>query len=42
MNLTSLNLVELYFDYKKYDLALEYIKQINNFEYFDYKVDVII
>ena len=42
LNLTPLNLAELYFDYKKYDLALEYIKQINNYEYFDYKVDMLI
>ena len=42
LNLTPLNLAELYFDYKKYDLATEYIKQINNPEYFDYKVDMLI
>lgn len=42
LNLTPLNLAELYFDYKKYDLAVEYIKQINNYEYFDYKVDMLI
>ena len=42
LNLTPLNLAELYFDYKKYDLAVEYIKQINNSEYFEYKVDMLI
>ena len=42
LNLTPLNLAELYFDYKKYDLAAEYIKQINNAEYFDYKVDMLL
>ena len=42
LNLTPLNVAELYFDYKKYDLAVEYIKQINNINYFDYKVDMLI
>ena len=42
LNLTPLNLAELYFDYKKYDLAAEYIKQINNSDYFDYKVDMLL
>ena len=41
LNLTPLNVAELYFDYKKYDLAVEYIKQINNNNYFDYKVDML-
>ena len=42
LNLTPLNLAELYFDYKQYDLAVEYIKQINNSDYFDYKVDMLL
>ena len=42
LNLTPLNLAELYFDFKKYDLAVEYIKQMDNSEYFDYKVDMLI
>ena len=42
LNLTPLNMAELYYDYKKYDLAVEYIKQINNNGYFDYKIDMLI
>ena len=42
LNLTPLNLAELYLEYKKYDLAVEYIRQINNSDYFDYKVEMLI
>jgi len=42
LNLTPLNLAELYFDYKKYDLAVEYIRQMNNSDYFEYKVDMLL
>ena len=42
LNLTPLNMAEFYFEYKNYNLAVEYIKQINNNNYFDYKVDMLI
>lgn len=42
LNLTPLNLAELYLEYKKYDLAVEYIRQMNNSDYFDYKVEMLI
>ena len=42
LNLTPLNLAELYFDYKQYDLAVEYIRQMNNSDYFDYKVEMLL
>ncbi len=41
LNLTPLNLAELYFDYKKYDKAVEYIKLINEPDYFEYKIDML-
>lgn len=40
--LTPLNMAEFYFDYKKYNLAVEYIRQINNPEYFEYKVQMLL
>ena len=42
LNLTPLNLAELYLEYKKYDLAVEYIRQMNNSDYFDYKIEMLI
>ena len=42
LNLTPLNLAELYFDYKKYDLAVKYIRQMNNNDFFDYKVEMLL
>ena len=41
IGLTPLNIAEIYFEYKKYDKAVEYIKQILDNEYFDYKVDML-
>ena len=41
LNLTPLNMAELYVDYKKYDKAVEYIKQINEPDYFDYKIEML-
>jgi tetratricopeptide (TPR) repeat protein len=41
LNLTPLNLAELYVDYKKYDKAVEYIKQITESDYFDYKIEML-
>ena len=41
LNLTLLNLTELYFDYKKYDKAVEYIKLITEPDYFEYKIDML-
>ena len=42
LNLTPLNLAELFFDYNEYDLAVEYIRQMNNSDYFEYKVDMLL
>ena len=41
LGLTPLNIAEIYMEYNRYDKAVEYIKQIFDNEYFDYKVDML-
>ena len=41
MGLTYLNLAEIYYKYKKYDTAIEYIKSINDSFYIEYKVQML-
>ena len=41
MGLTPLNVAEIYFEFKEYDRAVEYIKQIVDADYFDYKIDML-
>lgn len=41
LGLTPLNIAEIYLDFNKYDKAVEYIKQIVDNDYFDYKVDML-
>lgn len=41
LGLTPLNIAEIYFEYKQYDKAVEYIKQITEADYFDYKIDML-
>ena len=41
LGLTPLNIAEIYFEHNKYDKAVEYIKQINDNDYFDYKIDML-
>ena len=41
LNLSSLNLVEIYFKFKAYKEAAEYIKNINEPFYFEYKIDML-
>ena len=41
LGLTPLNIAEIYLEFKKYDKAVEYIKQIVDNDYFDYKVDML-
>ena len=41
LGLTPLNIAEIYLDFNKYDKAVEYIKQIVENDYFDYKVDML-
>ena len=38
---TAKNMAEFYFEFKKYDLAVKYIKLITNNEYFDYKIEML-
>ena len=42
VNLTPLALAELYFDNKNYDKVVEYIKQINDNDSFEYKVNILL
>ena len=41
LGLSPLNIAEIYLEYNKYDKAVEYIKQIIDNDYFDYKVDML-
>ena len=41
LGLTPINMAEIYMEYNKYDKAVEYIKQITDADYFDYKVDML-
>ena len=41
LNLTILNLVEVYFKFKKYEEASQYLKLLNEACYFDYKIDML-
>ena len=41
LGLSPLNIAEIYLEYNKYDKALEYIKQITDNDYFDYKIDML-
>ena len=41
LGLTPLNIAEIYLEYNKYDKAVEYIKQISDNDYFDYKIDML-
>jgi hypothetical protein len=41
LGLSPLNIAEIYLEYNKYDKAVEYIKQIVDADYFDYKIDML-
>jgi tetratricopeptide (TPR) repeat protein len=41
LGLSPLNIAEIYLEFNKYDKAVEYIKQIIDNDYFDYKVDML-
>ena len=41
LGLSPINMAEIYMEYNKYDKAVEYIKQITDIDYFDYKVDML-
>ena len=41
LGLTPINMAEIYMEFNKYDKAVEYIKQITDADYFDYKVDML-
>ena len=41
LGLTPLNVAEIYMEYNNYDKAVEYIRQIFENDYFDYKVDML-
>ena len=41
LGLNPLNIAEIYLEHNKYDKAVEYIKQIVDSDYFDYKIDML-
>jgi hypothetical protein len=41
LGLTPINMGELYYDYKYYDKAAEYLMQVKESEYFTYAVDIL-
>ena len=41
MGLSPLNIAELFFEFKEYDKAVEYIKQIKESQYYDYKIEML-
>ncbi len=41
LNLTPFDLAEIYYDFKKYDKATEYIKQIVEPDFFNYKIEML-
>ena len=41
LGLSALNIAEIYMEYKNYDKAVEYIKQITDNDYFEYKIDML-
>ena len=42
LGVTAINMAEIYMEFNKYDKAVEYMKQINDVDYFDYKVDMML
>ena len=42
LGVTAINMAEIYMEFNKYDKAVEYIKQINDVDYFDYKIDMML
>ena len=41
LGISAVNMAELYFDFKQYDLAVKYIKLIKHQDYFDYKIEML-
>ena len=41
MGLSPLNIAEIYFEFKEYDKAVEYIKQIKESQYYHYKIEML-
>ena len=41
LDVTPFNLAQLYYDYKQYDLATEYIKEIIDPDYFTFKIEML-
>ena len=41
MGLSPLLVAELFMEYKEYDKAVEYIKQIKEGQFFNYKIDML-
>ena len=41
LDITPFNLAQLYYDYKQYDLATEYIKEIIDPDYFTFKIEML-
>ena len=41
LGITPINMADFYFDFKNYDLATKYVKQITHQEYFDYKIEML-
>ena len=41
MGLSPINIAELFFEFKEYDRAVEYIKQIKDSQYYEYKIEML-
>ena len=41
MGLSPINIAEIYFEFKEYDKAVEYIKQIKESQYYHYKIEML-
>ena len=41
LKITAKNMADFYFEFKKYDLAAKYVKQITNNEFLDYKIEML-
>ena len=41
MGLSPINIAEIYYEFKEYDRAVEYIKQIKDGQFFHYRVEML-
>ena len=41
LGITAINMADLYFDFKQYDLVVKYLKLITHPDYFEYKIEML-